>query len=195
MSNKKKIIIGVCVLAILAITLIGGYVFAKYQSQVTGKGIADVAKWSFNVNGNASSMQTIALAETYNKETLVNNKIAPGTTGDFSIIVDATDSEVGVDYNVTFENEKQKPTNLKFIYENVEYSSIQELEDVLQGTINANDENKEKTLHITWKWEYETGDTKEEISNNDKIDTQEGIQDLNYTFDVVVTGTQVTPQK
>ena len=128
-------------------------------------------------------------------ETLVNNKIAPGTTGDFSIIVDATDSEVGVDYNVTFENEKQKPTNLKFIYENVEYSSIQELEDVLQGTINANDENKEKTLHITWKWEYETGDTKEEISNNDKIDTQEGIQDLNYTFDVVVTGTQVTPQK
>ena len=31
------------------------------------------------------------------------------------------------------------------------------------------------------------------IEENDKIDTQEGINDLDYSFDIVVTGTQVAP--
>ena len=47
----------------------------------------------------------------------------------------------------------------------------------------------DRIIQILWRWEYETG-TDTEIEANDIIDTQEGIADLDYTFDVVVTGTQ-----
>ncbi|MBR3162663.1 MAG: hypothetical protein IKF17_01000 [Clostridia bacterium] len=193
MPVKKKIAIGLCVLAVIVLAFIGGNVLAKYQSQVKGQGIADVAKWVFNVNGNSSAIQTIAINKSYDQSTLTNGKIAPGTQGTFDIIIDATGSEVGVDYTVAFLNEKNKPTNLKFKYENEEFSSLQDLQENLTGTIDANEDNKKKTLTISWLWNYETGDANQ-ISTNDKIDTDDGTKDLDYTFDVVVTGTQVTPQ-
>ena len=64
---------------------------------------------------------------------------------------------------------------------------------MLSGIINANDENKEKILDIKWKWDYETGRDEAEIFNNDKIDTEDGINIKNYTFDVIVSGSQVEP--
>ncbi len=167
--------------------------FAKYQSNIAGHGIADIAKWAFNVNGNSSTIQTIAINKNYDESTLTNGKIAPGTQGSFDIIIDATGSEVGVDYSVSFINETNKPTNLKFIYENEEFSTLQDLENSLVGTIDADAQAKEKTLTVGWFWNYETG-ANNQIAENDIIDTNEGSQNLNYTFDVVVTGTQVVPK-
>ena len=194
MKKSKKIVL-LCI-AIIAIILsfIGGHAYAKYMSRVTGKGTAEIASWSFKVNENDEKMQTISLKSTVNNETLIDNKIAPGTEGSFQIKLDATDSDVGINYQIKFENETQKPTNLKFIYDEKTYYSINELGNALSGTINANDENKTKTLSIDWNWQYETGDTVEEITANDTIDTQEAEQIENYSFDIIVSGTQVMPQ-
>ena len=65
---------------------------------------------------------------------------------------------------------------------------------MLNGKINANDEQKQKSFVINWEWPYETGVSETEIAKNDKIDTENGKSNLNYTFDVLVTGTQVIPQ-
>ena len=48
---------------------------------------------------------------------------------------------------------------------------------------------KNRKIQILWEWDYETG-TGDEITSNDEIDTQEGIANLDYSFDVIVTGTQ-----
>lgn len=194
MKKSKKIVL-ICI-AIIAIVLsfIGGHAYAKYMSRVSGKGTAEIASWSFKVNENDEKMQNISLKSTINNENLIDNKIAPGTEGNFQIKIDATGSDVGINYNVKFENETQKPTNLKFTYNGKTYNSITELEEDLSGTINANDENKTKTLSINWNWEYETGNTTEEINANDIIDTQEAKTIENYNFDVIVSGTQVMPQ-
>lgn len=194
MSTKKKAIIIVSIVCAIAVSFIGGHTLAKYVTEVKGEGIAEIATWSFKVNGKTEQVQEIKLASTYDNETLVGNKIAPGTEGSFKILVDSTGSDVGIDYKIEFSNESTKPTNLKFVYEGVEYDSILELEDTLSGTINANDENKEKTFEIQWKWDYETGATETEIANNDLLDTQEARAIANYTFDVTVSGTQVVPQ-
>lgn len=106
-------------------------------------------------------------------------------------MIDATDSEVGINYNINFIEEINKPNNLKFIYKDIEYNSIKELESYLSGIIYANDENKSKTLNIQWKWDYETGSNEEEISNNDLIDTEDLQKIQNYTFTICVTGTQL----
>lgn len=193
MSKSKKIILLLAILIAIVLSFIGGQTFSKYITEVRGEGIAEVARWSFKVNGQDEEVQTINLASTCNNETLIDNKIAPGTEGNFKIIVDGTGSDVGIDYSIKFENESTKPQNLKFKYDEKEYNSIAELQKDLTGTINTNDPEKTKTLSIDWKWAYETGENLEEITQNDKIDTQNAKNISNYTFDVIVSGTQVMP--
>ena len=193
MKKSKKIVLVVIALVVVLMSFVGGQVYAKYMSKVQGQGTAEVANWNFKVNDKEEQIQTIHLNSTINNNTLVNNKIAPGTQGSFQIKLDATDAEVGIDYVIRFENESNKTTNLKYEYENKNYTSLNELQKDLTGTINANDSNKTKIITINWSWPYETGTTAEQIAANDKIDTQNAKSIRNYTFNIVVTGTQVKP--
>lgn len=194
MKKSKKIVLLVVAIIAILLSFAGGQAYAKYMSRVTGQGTADIASWNFKVNENEEKLRTISLKSTINNSTLINNKIAPGTEGEFQIKIDATGSDVGINYIVKFENESQKPTNLKFVYDGKIYGSLIELQKDLVGTINTNDKNKVKTLTIGWNWKYETGTTAKEIAANDLIDTQNAKQMNNYTFDVIVSGTQVKPQ-
>ncbi len=194
MTKKRKVLIVLTILAVILLAFLGGQAYAKYVSEVRGEGVAEVATWNFKVNGQSEQVEEIKLASTCNNETLVDNKIAPGTSGSFDIIVDATGSEVGINYNITFTEEENKPQNLKFTYDDVEYNSIEELESNLSGTIDANAENKTRTLNIKWEWPYEIGESPEEIESNDLVDTQDAQRISNYTFNVIVTGTQIEPQ-
>ena len=191
---KKKAVIIIAILVAIVLSFIGGQTYSKYVTEVRGDGTAQIATWDFKVNGQKEEVQTISLGSTYDSSTLVNGKIAPGTEGNFQIKVDATGSDVGIDYKIKFSDETTKPTNLKFYYQEVEYDSILELGDALSGTINADDENKSKTFDIKWKWNYETGSNPTEVASNDKIDTQNAQEITNYEFNVIVSGTQVVPQ-
>ena len=191
---KKKAVIIIAILVAIILSFVGGQTYSKYVTEVRGDGTAQIATWDFKVNGQKEEVQTISLGSTYDSSTLVNGKIAPGTEGNFQIKVDATGSDVGIDYKIKFSNETTKPANLKFYYQEVEYNSILELGEALSGTINADDENKSKTFDIKWKWNYETGSNPTEVAFNDKIDTQNAQEITNYEFDVIVSGTQVLPQ-
>ena len=116
MSKKKKIICVLAILSCIILSFVGGQSFAKYVSEVRGDGIAEVATWNFQVNGQKEQVQNIQLTSTCNNETLVDNKIAPGTKGSFNIMVDGTGSDVGINYKINFEEKGTKPTNLKFSY-------------------------------------------------------------------------------
>lgn len=187
-EKTKKIIILLCILLLLIGIGTGGYTYAKYRTTEKGGGQADIAKWSFKVGKENEEIENIKLVNTVNKDTLVNGKIAPGTSGQFFINLDATGSEVGVDYEVKFSNEKNKPTNITFSYSGQKYHSLSEIKDI-KGTIGLDDGNKSRRIQILWYWEYETG-TGEEINENDILDTQEAIDNLDYTFDVSIIGTQ-----
>lgn len=192
-KSKKIVLIIVAIIAII-FSFVGGQSYAKYMSKVTGKGTADIASWSFKVNENEEKMQTISLKSKQNNSTLLNNKIAPGTEGEFQIKLDATGADVGINYAIKFENETRKPTNLKFTYDGKKYNSLGDLQKDLTGIINADEQEKTKTLTIGWNWKYETGTTQQEISANDLIDTKEAKEINSYTFDIVISGTQVTPE-
>ena len=194
MSKKKKAVITLYILVVMLVAFIGGQAYAKYISQVRGNGIAEIATWSFKVNGEKEQVQEIRLASTCNNQTLVNNKIAPGTSGSFNIKIDATGSDVGINYNITFAQEENKPQNLKFVYGGIEYSSIKELEGKLSGMIEANERDKTRTINVRWQWDYETGRDPSQINENDIVDTKDATNVANYTFQVIVTGTQIQPQ-
>ena len=63
-------------------------------------------------------------------------------------IIGVLDNENIIAYNVKFENESKKPTNLKFEYDGKTFNSLTELQDQIIGTINSNDNEKIKTITI-----------------------------------------------
>ncbi len=194
MIKKKNILLIIAILLAILLSFIGGKTFSKYVSEIQGTGTAEIANWVFKVNGTEDAVQTVNLLSTYNNETLINNKVAPGTSGSFNIVIDATGSEVGVDYKIQFLNESKKPQNLVFIYNDNVYANIQELAKEFSGTIDANAEDKTRMITINWKWQYEMGENENEIQENDKIDTKDAKELENYTFDIHVIGTQVMPK-
>lgn len=194
MKKSKKRGIILILLFVLIVMLLLGNSYSKYVTQVEGKGIIEVAKWAFLVNGQTASITNLNLAQTYHADTLVANHIAPGTRGAFDIIIDATGSEVGIDYQVEFENEINKPANMNFYYQGNKVNSIKELETFLKGTISAQEENKIKIITVEWEWSYVTGNTQQEILEQDRIDTKDGKNLAQYQFDIIITGTQVEPK-
>ena len=189
-SKQNKGIFGaLCIMLImLLITGAGGYTYARYMSQEKGTGSADIANWAFEITKNGEETKTINLTSTATKSTLVNGKIAPGTAGEFIIALNAIGSEVSVDYKLEFANEKNKPDNIMFTYNGNNYKSLSEIDDIT-GTFGVN-ETKTKIIKISWVWLYQTGSTDSVIEANDKLDTQNGTAFLDYSFDIIATGTQ-----
>ena len=145
--KKKKVVAVAAILSAVIISFLGGQTFSKYVTEIKGSGSAEVAAWSFKVYGDNEQTQTVRLASTVNDQTLVNNKIAPGTKGSFVIKVDGRGSDVGIKYNFKLQNETQKPSNLLFTYSGITFRNLSELLEAAGGTIDANaDENaKSKT--------------------------------------------------
>lgn len=96
---------------------------------------------------------------------------------------------------VDFENETNKPSNLKFKYKDKVLDEIEDYEQFFTDIIDADDTNKIRTLTVEWEWKYETDNNDNTIAENDKTDTDEGLDALDYTFDIIVTGTQVIPSQ
>lgn len=187
-KNKGILEIVSVLLIILLITGAGGYTYARYRSQEKGTGSAQIANWSFKIDKNGTETKTINLADTVNKATLVKGKIAPGTSGAFSITLDATGSDVGVDYILSFLNEKNKPQNITFKYNDKNVNYLKELGEI-KGNLKSTG-NKKAVIKVEWTWLYQTGATEVDKENNDIIDTQNGTNPLDYTFEILAKGTQ-----
>lgn len=195
LKKKTKIVLIVIVIAVILVSFIGGQAYAKYMSKITGNGVGEIAQWRFKVNENEEKMQTISLNSTIYNFTLANGRIAPGTAGSFEINIDGRGAGVAIFYTVNFQNETEKPKNLKFKYDGKEFESIELLNHWIVGTIHGDTDAQQRSFIIEWEWPYETGNTPEEIAENDERDTIDAKNISDYRFDVVVTGTQVQPQK
>ena len=193
-QNKKSSLI--IIILLLAVGVTSSYVastYAKYTSDLgTKEGTATVAKWNFS-SSNGSTFD-IALDGTYDPNTLVSGKIAPGTKGSFNIALSNTGSEVGATYEITIGEGTNIPNNLKFYtaYTN-ENTNTPVTSNIITGTLNP---NATKTITIYWVWAYETG-TGNALTTNDSNDTSAGTSAYNgnatMTIPVTITGTQVTP--
>ena len=189
---KSRRILSLAIVLIVVVLSLGiVYTNAKYTSTVTGNVSASVAKYVFNLIGTDSynskhTLSNLVLAQTCEPETLIDGKIAPGTSGSFDLIVNCDGAEVGIGYNITFtntsENARELPTNLVLTLDGQAWN----FEDGISGTIDANSNQKEVIHTIAWNWAYETAD-------GDEADTIDGQNSFDYTFDITAVGTQVNP--
>lgn len=196
MTKKKRALGILLTIALVLLVFSTGYTFAKYYTEIEGGGIGSIAKWSFIANNSEDTMQKISLVDTANQVSLVEGKIAPGTSGNFDIVIDATGSEVGVDYEVRVAEENNMPTNL--IYKVVvdgqtseNYTSLKELaEKELKGNIDTLNGENTKTIKVIWEWPYETKDVSGNIVGDEEDLANGTSSNLNYEFVLQIIGTQ-----
>lgn len=188
--NKSNFVARLSVLTIaltlVTTSLIGG-TLAKYTTEVTGTGSAEVAKWSFKANekSGGSDKFTVNLADTVDKNpNVTSGKIAPGSKGSFDIKIDASGSETALEYKIEFTNIQNQIANLKFYSDASRTNEITDLTNptALNGSIALNAVETPVIKTVYWEWE-------DDVKNN-ASDTAAGVAATKMTFDIKVTGTQ-----
>lgn len=114
-------------------------------------------------------------------------KLQPGSTGEIKIKMINIDKNL--QYTINIIDEKKKPANLKFYYNGKDFISLSNLSSELNGLINS---GKDPELIVTYLWEYETGDTYEDILENDKVDSS--FANLTYSFSMTLNAEEPKPQ-
>ena len=193
--KKTTIIVILLVLTIIMALVFSIYAYSKYKTTRIGEGTSQVAKWSFKVNGQTQTIPDIDLATTMDPHSHVEDgRIAPGTSGHFDLELDATGSEVSIDYSIKLAI-TEKPTNLRFYTDSGYTKEIASTDGVmnLTGVILLEEVETIQTKTIYWKWPYQTGDTDETKKANDKIDTDDSKKSVTMT--ITVTGIQRDPSK
>ena len=208
MNKRKTSLVIVISLVVLLLSVILGYTYSKYTTSKEVRGSTSVATWSFDgaiSNTESTTTKLISLADTVSKDSIVTGKIAPGTNGSFKIIINASGSEVDVDYDVLLKDEENsKPSNLYFTCEDlknardekgqlIKYYSLSDMLKVddnnrsnMSGKI-INSENKTpKVITVNWDWPYET--TKEGVLQDTQDTNDSGI--VNYSFSLNIIGKQ-----
>ena len=190
MSKKKKTLIAV--FAILAITVVGLSVgvIAKYVATLTSStGSARVAKWAFESdNSSAALVCDITDKANINTDTLVADRIAPGTTGTCEIELSNENSEVGVTFTITASSVTGKPTNLTLNYvdsgDSANTGTLAQ-NTAITGTMVPGETGRKIT--VNWAWPYNNTDA------NNLIDSADGVAagQMGITFNV--SGEQIQP--
>ena len=192
-NNKKTLFLMALLLMVGVSTSYVSGTYAKYTAEITGNGTATVAKWAFE-DDNKDKITTIEvkLDGTYDPSTLVQKKIAPGTSGSFAIKLVNTNSEVGVDFTLSLDTIENMPKNIKFYKDSGYTTEIVPGTGKITGQIAAKDATGVEPK-IYWKWVYETGTVTDGIAEGDSDDTKDGKAAKTLTIPVTVKGVQTRP--
>ena len=179
MKNNKKVTIVALLLLIAVTTGVIALTYSRYTSEATGNASAQIAKWSIKVGGTpiTTANQTITLTEVnfVPNANVAANKIAPGVTAKIPVELDATGTEVSVDYKIEISGTiTVTPSNAKIKLKNGA---------AVEGTIDKDASNKKKTIEVEIVWENNEA--------NNAADTANGTStSLTATIPLKVTATQ-----
>ena len=208
--NKGLTLIVALLLIITTVALcIAMYAWARYTTQSSGNVTAQIAKWNFNLRlkeGKAGATETsdpIDLASTQFNY-VANDRIAPGTSGLFYVIVDTTGTEVDCQYNVNI-TLSNCPRNIKFYRgtdangeelslggvnstsRSFNFSKYLAVKRDVNGTIT--NENGKYEEPIYWVWDY-SGTIEGSSTTYDEWDTIDSNLGTT-TMTITATGTEM----
>lgn len=142
----KKKNIGLMVIAVLLLVVtVSLSTFAIYKSTSTGNAKVEVAKWVVKVDGNnmvTTDTFTLADVEWATNTDVKEGKIAPGSTGTLELEIDASESEVSVDYAVELDTTAIDNDNITI--------SVDEEEGTIDYSATAADMKKTVTINVEW---------------------------------------------
>lgn len=158
-KNKKKSLIAILFI-ILAIILIYEIIitYATFISEFTGDMKVDNATWRILVNNTDISSNTVKQFTIDNinvdeSQGVEQGKLAPGLKGDFNIIIDPTDTDVSIKYELKIDTTNLNPTNIR-------------IESVVE-TLHGN--NLINTDVNTYTGIIKSSDIKDKVTNNIQV--------------------------
>lgn len=196
-KTKKNLAIA-SILGVLAASAIGGGAYAKYITSISGQGSLNVARWNVTYNN------TALVRNNYDTKTIVVDKIAPGTSGQFTLTVKPSNTEVGFDYVTKITKLDNKPANLYFMVDKdgvqgtTKIITADQLGKALSGHVDASSTAKADINYtIHWFWDYETttsiDGTRKTLADNDAQDTKDGQAAKTMAITYTTTATQTKP--
>lgn len=164
-KSKKRLSRFVLFYSFISLILIFYSSFARYTTITEGTQTAEIANWKIKINGtNISNNETlskiITLVPDSTNQTTKDNKIAPGKSGYFDIIINPEGTDVSIEYTITI-GTTNLPSGITLTnYEIVETSISQTLTDnIITGEIALADTTQQltssdtKTIRIYWSWD------------------------------------------
>lgn len=120
MNKNKKVLIIIVLLIIIFIILIYAILstFATFRSEFTGDIKIDNATWKILVNStdissNAVKEFVIDDIEIDESQGVEPGKLAPGLKGNFNILIDPTETDVSIMYEIKFDTTDINATNIR----------------------------------------------------------------------------------
>lgn len=166
------------------------YIFLKIFKKTTNQpqdtyNTKKEENYVFKVSFKSIDIKQIDLIKTVNKNTYVNEKIAPGTSGSFNILLEANKNSK---YKINFISVNEKPQNLHFKAlkdekEIVKADTLEKLSEKLEGNINKKESIK---IEIQWYWDFENNKT-----NSDIQDTEDSKKIKRYQFNLYALGEEI----
>lgn len=105
MNFKKIIYMASIILLIFAGVNCTGETYSRYQTIFSGSGEAQIAKWAVALKDGEAELENqfdvVVVSADISGGNAAPNRFAPGTSGQAALILDLTDTEVAVDYNIT----------------------------------------------------------------------------------------------
>lgn len=183
-------------IVILTVSITISFSMARYAKTLEGSASSNTAKWVFKANEKSNS-ETFAvnLADTLNTSTLYDQSkkvVAPGASGYFEIVIDATGCQTAFDYSIKLveTTSSNLPSEMTFFSNQLNNNKAPLLnsensgqaEKLITGTYTLDDisSNPTKTYTIDWLWQVNT-------SINEST-----YQGENFIVNAIVTGTQKT---
>ena len=183
MNHKKIYILLIGIIILLASVIIGNTV-AKYVTSASSNADINIARWQVLVNNedvtSAATLNNIITPVFPGNNNIAQGVIAPSAEGYFDIVIDATNTDVSLRYEVTTSaNEESIVQDLVLSGYSIDEGERQEIvEDEngnfkIQGDIRYNSQDKDVTLRVYIKWNDDTENGATMTNADDTSTTQE----------------------
>ncbi len=132
-----------------------------------------------------------------------NEKIFPGSHGNFEIELDATGAETSIEYKILVLEEKNIPKNFEFYAETTnsngeiiektdKYKTFTELaNEKLFGNIEQKESNQKRKITVYWNWKDEDIDNLLNIKDGTLIFDENNNSSLESTLNIEIEGKQI----
>ena len=203
----KKIWVLMLLIMILVTIYVINNTYAKYYSEAEGKVEQIIGKWIVKINdtniatGEEIQEFTINQLQYNESDNTIEGKIAPGMTGYFDIILDATESSVAVKYDVTIDGSALVEINkfIKISKQTVVIDGTEKDDEIVKtdentytGIVKLEDIKSKKTNTVRVYVEWENDETE----SNDEKDTSLGkIENTQIEIPVTVKISQYLGEK
>ncbi len=175
----KKVLWIFALFCLLATIIVVQDTFGLFETNSTATKDLEVGRWKIYLNDEDISLtESITLDDFVytNPNHVESGYFAPGSSAEFIIEIDASDTDVAVDYDITVDASSLQP------YPNISFSIIDmdtnqsSINNHFSGIMNLTDTNRVKRLKLSINWVND--------SDYDENDTSIIGQDIKFILDV-----------